>query len=80
MIVQTVLMDMEFEKTTNGLMNETVMNTSAIKEHISETERCIFTVKECSCDVASTIPFQYVHKIIVTHIFILKCFGSMVSP
>ena len=31
MIMQTVLMDMEFDKNTNGLMNETVMNTSAAK-------------------------------------------------
>ena len=36
MIVQTILMDMEFDSTKDGLMGKTVVNNSAAKEHVAE--------------------------------------------
>ena len=41
MIVQTVLMDMEFDKTVDELSDRTVVNTSAAQEHVAEIERQI---------------------------------------
>ena len=68
MIVKTILMDMEFVKTIDELMVQTVVNTSVAKKHIAEIERCIHTVKESSSDVLITPPFRYLHKLIVTDI------------
>ena len=39
MIVQTVLMDMEFSKTVDKLSDRTVVNTSTAREHVTEIER-----------------------------------------
>ena len=77
MVAKTVLTDIEFDKNINEIMDHTVVNTSAAKEHVADIERCICTVKERSHAVVSTLPFQYLHKLIGTNIFILKCFGSM---
>ena len=45
MIVQTILMYMEFDSTKYELMGKTMVNTSAAKGHVAENERCIHTVK-----------------------------------
>ena len=45
MKVQTILMDMEFDKTRDGLMDNVVVNTSIAKEHVANIEQCIRTVK-----------------------------------
>ena len=45
MKVQTILMDMEFDKTRDGLMDNVVVNTSIAKEHVAKIEQCIRTVK-----------------------------------
>ena len=49
-------------------MEQTVGTKSAAKEHVSEINRYICTVKERSHAVASTLTFQYLHKLIVTKI------------
>jgi hypothetical protein len=46
MVVQTILMDMEFDKTVEPLMADVTVNTSAAQEHVAEIERSIRTVKE----------------------------------
>ena len=38
-IVQTILMDIEFDSTTDELMVKTVVDTSVAKEHVAEIER-----------------------------------------
>ncbi len=43
--VRTILMDGEFEKLKN-ILPTVECNTTAIKEHVSEAERSIRTVKE----------------------------------
>jgi hypothetical protein len=44
-VVRTILMDREFEKMKNCLPN-VECNTTAAKEHVSEAERAIRTIKE----------------------------------
>jgi len=68
MIVQTILMDMEFDSTVNELMGKTVVNTSAAKEHVAEIERCIRTVKERCRGIAATLPYKCLPKMIVTNL------------
>ena len=41
MLVQTVLMDIDFDKTMDEMMENTIVNTFAAKEHFSEFERTI---------------------------------------
>ena len=68
MIVQTVLMDMEFDKTVDELSDKTVVNTSAAREHVAEIERQIRTTKERCRSIVSTIPFAILPKFIVINI------------
>ena len=65
MIIQNILMDMEFYSTKYELMGKTLENTSAAEEHVAEIERCIHTVKERCRTVASDLQFNYLHKTIV---------------
>ena len=46
MIIQSILMDMEFYSTKDQLMGKTIVNTLSTKEHVAEIERYICTVKE----------------------------------
>ena len=41
MIVQTLLIDMESDKTIYGLMGKVVVNNSAAKKHVTEIEKNI---------------------------------------
>ena len=45
MILQTVLMDMEFDKTIDEIMVNVVVKNSITKEQVAEIERDICTVK-----------------------------------
>ena len=65
MIVQTILMDMEFDSNKYELMGKTVVNTSAAKEHVAEIERCIRTAKDRCRAVACDFPLNCQHKTIV---------------
>ena len=58
MIVQNVLMGMEIYKTIDGLMENVVVNTSASKEHVTEIERAICTVKDRTRCIFTTMNFQ----------------------
>ena len=62
MIVQTVLMDMEFDKTVNELSDRTVVKTSAARKHVAEIERQIRTTKERCHAIVSTLPFEILPK------------------
>ena len=67
MIVQTVLMDMEFDKTVDKLLDRTMVDTSAAREHVAEIEHQIRTTKECCRAIVSTLPFEILPKLIVTN-------------
>ena len=68
MIVKNVFMDMEFDKTVYEMMTNFVVNTSATKEHVSEIERTICTVKNRNQCIVTTIAFKYFHKLLITNI------------
>jgi hypothetical protein len=67
-IVQTILMDMEFNKTVEPSMGDVTVNTSAAQEHVAQIKRSIRTVKERSRCVISVLPFKFLHKQIVTNV------------
>ena len=68
MIAQTVLMDKEFDKTIDELMENVVVNTSASKVHVAESEKNIHTVKERNQCIITTMPLKYLHKLLITNI------------
>ena len=57
--VRTILMDGEFEKVKNKLAL-VVCNTTAAKEHVSEAECSIRTIKECTRGIVGTLPFEFI--------------------
>jgi hypothetical protein len=54
--VQTILMDNEFEKVANHVIN-VVMNTPAGSEHITEIEPQTGVPKERAHDILCTLPY-----------------------
>jgi hypothetical protein len=59
--VRTILMDGEFEK-VRDLMPCVECNTTAAKEHVSEAERMIRTIKERTRGLLGTLPFQHLPR------------------
>ena len=59
--VRTILMDGEFEK-IKPLMPTVECNTTAAKEHVSEAERTIRTIKERTRGLLGTLPFSNIPK------------------
>ncbi len=58
-IVRTILMDGEFEKIKDVLLT-VECNTTTAKEHVSEAERTIRTVKERTRGLVCTLPFTHI--------------------
>ena len=59
--VRSILMDGEFEK-LKPLMPRVECNTTAAKEHVSEAERTIRTLKERMRGLLGMLPFTYIPK------------------
>jgi acetolactate synthase regulatory subunit len=59
--VHTILMDGKFEKVKIELAL-VVCNTTAAKEHVSEAERSIRTIKEHSQGIVGTLPFEFIPR------------------
>jgi hypothetical protein len=57
--VRSILMDGEFEK-VKGLMPRVECNTTTAKEHVSEAERSMRTVKERTRGIATILPFTHI--------------------
>ena len=51
-------MDGEFEKIVSKLSSNTVINITASKEHVTDIERMIRSVKDKSRTGVSTLPFD----------------------
>jgi hypothetical protein len=60
-LVGTVLVDGEFEK-IKGLMPRLECNTTTAKEHVSEGERTIWTIKERTRGLIGTLPFDNIPR------------------
>ena len=60
-VVRTILMDGEFEKIRAHLPT-LECNTSAAKEHVSEAERTIRTIKERTQGILATLPFLHLPR------------------
>ncbi len=63
-IVPTTLMDMEFEKLRNMLLN-IILNTTAAREHVGEIERKIRVVKERARSMISILPYKLLPKLVI---------------
>jgi len=63
-IVQTALIDMEFEKLRDMLPNVT-LNTTAAREHVGEIEIKMQVVKERARSTMSIIPYKLLPKLMI---------------
>ena len=63
-IVQTMMMDMEFEKLVDLLHNVTI-NTTAAREHIGEIERKIRVIKERARGTMNTLPYPQMPRLMI---------------
>jgi hypothetical protein len=59
--VRTILMDGEFEK-MKDLVPQLECNTTATKEHVSEAEQGIRTIKERTRGLITTLPFEHIPR------------------
>ncbi|KAL7447657.1 hypothetical protein ACHAXS_000045 [Conticribra weissflogii] len=60
-VVQTILVDGQFESLKNHLFN-VVVNTTAGSEHIGEVERCLRAIKEQARAMTAGLPYQRMPK------------------
>ncbi|KAL7461401.1 hypothetical protein ACHAXS_001822 [Conticribra weissflogii] len=60
-VVQTILVDGQFEPLKNHLLN-VVVNTTAASEHVGDVERCLRVIKERARAVVSGLPYQRLPK------------------
>ena len=63
-VVQTAMMDMEFEK-LKTLMPHVALNTTAAQEHIGEIERKTRVIKERTRGMLNTMPYKKLPKLMV---------------
>ncbi len=66
-IVQTTLMDMEFEKLRDKLPSG-ILNTTAAQEHVGEIKRKIQVVKERARCTTSILPYKLLPKLMITEL------------
>jgi hypothetical protein len=59
--VRTILMAREFEK-IKGLLRNVECNMTAAKEHMSEAEQMIRTIKERTRGLLATLPFEHIPR------------------
>ncbi len=61
-VIQTALMDMEFEK-LRTMMPHVVLNTTAAREHVGEVEQKIRVIKERARGAFNTLPYKKLPKL-----------------
>ena len=61
-------MYMQINKTIDGLMENATVNTSSTKEHIAEINRTVRTIKERTRIIVPTMPFNCLHKLLISNI------------
>jgi hypothetical protein len=65
--IQTILMDNEFEKVRDHILDAT-MNTPAASEHVGEIERKIRVIKERSRGIICTLPYTRLPQQMLIHL------------
>ena len=81
-MVNVILMDQEFEKIVPE-MKMALINTTAAREHVSDIEREIRTIKEGARTTVSTltkIGVRYLPKQVIIHMVYFSVFWSNVPP
>ena len=63
-IIQTTMMDMEFEK-LRPLMPHVALNTTAAQEHVGEIEQKIRVIKERARGTFNTLPYKKIPRVMV---------------
>ncbi len=63
-VVQTTMMDMEFDKLKN-LLAHVALNTTAAREHVREIERKIRVIKERARGMINTLPYKKLPRLMV---------------
>ena len=63
-VIQTALMDMEFEK-LRTIMSHVALNTMLAREHIGEVEQKIRVIKERARGTFKTLPYKKLPKLMV---------------
>ena len=75
-MVNVILMDQEFEKIVPE-MKMALVNTTAAREHVSDIEREIRTIKEGTRTTVSTlakIGVRFLPKQVIIHMVYFSCF------
>ena len=75
MILQNILIDMEFYSNIDEMMRNVIVNNSISKEHVAKIERAICTFNERTRLFFTTIPFKYPHKVLIPSIIYFKSYG-----
>lgn len=57
-LVKMCLMDMEFQKLEDGT-TEVLINTTAAREHVTDIEHCIRTIKDRCRSIVSELPYKH---------------------
>ncbi len=63
-VIQTALMDMEFEK-LRTMMPHVALNTTAAREHVGEVGQKIRVIKERTRGAFNTLPYKKLPKLMV---------------
>jgi hypothetical protein len=63
-VVQTTMMDMEFDK-LKDLLTHVALNTSAAREHVGKIERKIRVIKERARETINTLPYKKLPRLMV---------------
>jgi hypothetical protein len=63
-VVQTTMMDMEFDK-LKDLLTHVAFNTTAAREHVGEIERKIRVIKERARGTINTLPYKKLPRLMM---------------
>ncbi len=77
--VQTMMMDMEFEKLVDLLPNVEI-NTTAAREHVGEIERKIRVIKERAIGTINTLPYLQLPRLMIIELMHFCIMWMIVFP
>ena len=72
-VVTVVLMDQEFD-CVRSLISLAEVNTTAVRDHVTEIEQSHRTTKEHMCSIHSTLPYKLLPKQVAIHLVYFTLF------